>query len=241
MFNLLTGQPIQQFNFNSILFFLMGRMDWNECWRAVAPKGMNEWNGIVLFLPLVGYGRCQRQGLRQREANNNNNSIDWFHSCGAAESTKQLSSFPFFGGVMPAAGGMGLRQRKRTEWKRVGEVEWSRKNWRNKLSLLWLVIGWVMGRPRPHGSAQRSEPKERERRQSKVAQRLQAKLNWNWIEWKEIQWNLIGVACCRKRFTKQLMLRGKSNNTKPNFSSPAKAREKLVCVWLVCSSSSLLL
>ena len=41
-----------------------------------------------------------------------------------------------------------------------------------------------------------------------------------------------------KRRTKQLRLRGKSNNTKPNFSSPAKAREKLVCVWLVGSSRS---
>ena len=27
----------------------------------------------------------------------------------------------------------------------------------------------------------------------------QAKLNWNWIEWKEIQWNLIGVACRGKK------------------------------------------
>ena len=71
---------------NSILLFENGK-NGLLCFlfAGVPPKGMNEWNGVVLFVPLVGYGRCPRQGLRQGKANNNNNSIEWFHSCGAKQ------------------------------------------------------------------------------------------------------------------------------------------------------------
>ena len=60
-------RPQRQTNQPSFLF-LMG----NEeliCFVLCLwpPKRMNEWNGVVLFVLLVGYGRCQRQGLRQKE------------------------------------------------------------------------------------------------------------------------------------------------------------------------------
>ena len=65
-----TNQASNQFKDCSLLSLPSNKFllfDWEEKWRLSWMK----W--VVLFLLLVGYGRCQRQGLRQREANNNNN------------------------------------------------------------------------------------------------------------------------------------------------------------------------
>ena len=70
---LLCPRPSSKSNQTFILLFENGKNDCLiDCCAVGRPR---EWmNGMTLlwlFLLLVGYGRCQRQGLRQKEENNN--------------------------------------------------------------------------------------------------------------------------------------------------------------------------
>ena len=67
--------------FNLIPFFENGRNQLNYlslCGRA-ALCVIWEWRLVWCFLSLVGYGRCQRQGLRQRERTNTTNQPEWIN------------------------------------------------------------------------------------------------------------------------------------------------------------------
>ena len=77
---------------------------------------------------------------------------------------------------------------------------------------------WVKGGSKPHCSAKKREREEkanwlnnegrRKKRERSGSKPNQAEMNlFN-------SWRLIGVACCRKRFTKQLLLRGKPTQRK---------------------------